>query len=188
MHSSCKPASRSEVAGERPGSEPARYRRRAATCLTLILFASVSRSFAADIAVAVHPEVRVENLSFAELRKILLGDRQFWPSGQPVTLIVRAPVAEERTLLLEKVYEMTEPQFRQYWIAKVFRAEATSGPRVVVSNDESLELINVLTGAIALVSAADVPAGVKVLKIDGMKPGDRDYPLRSTKTSKSPSK
>jgi hypothetical protein len=159
-----------------------------ATTVGLVLvmaLASGARSFAADIAVAVHPEVRVENLSFAELRKILLGDRQFWPSGQPVTLIVRAPVAAERTLLLEKVYEMSEAQFRQYWIAKVFRAEATTGPRVVVSNDESLELIGVLAGAIALVSADDVPAGVKVLKVDGAKPGDRDYPLRLNKSAKS---
>ena len=138
-------------------------------------------AFAADIAVAVHPEVKVETLSFAELRKILLGDRQFWPSGQPVTLIVRAPVAAERTFLLEKVYEMTEAQYRQYWIAKVFRAEATAGPRVVVSNDESVELVGVLAGAVALVSADDVPAGVKVLKIDGTKPGDPSYPLRYAK-------
>src|SRR3970040_1186933 len=50
-------------------------------------------------------------------------------------------------------------------------------PRVQVSNDESVELFSVLAGAVALVSADDVPAGVKVLKIDGTKPGDATYPL-----------
>ena len=143
-----------------------------------ILAFTCSTALAGDIAVVVHPDVREDNLSFTDLRRILLGDRQFWPSGQPVTLIVRAPVAPERTLLLKKVYGMTEPQYRQYWIAKVFRAEATAGPRIVVSNNESVELIGVLPGAIALVDADDVPAGLKVLKIDNRRPGDKDYALK----------
>jgi hypothetical protein len=132
----------------------------------------------ADIAVVVNPDVKVENVSFTELRKILLGNRQFWPSGQPVTLIVRAPVAAERTFLLQRVYDMSEAQYRQYWIAKVFRAEATSGPKVVVSNVESVELVSVLSGAIALMDASDVPAGLKVLQVDGLLPGSRNYALK----------
>lgn len=131
-----------------------------------------------DIAVVVNPDVKVESVTFAELRKILLGNRQFWPSGQPVTLIVRAPVASERTFLLQRVYDMSEAQYRQYWIAKVFRAEATSGPRVVVSNVESVELVSVLSGAIALMDAGDVPAGLKVLQVDGLLPGNRNYALK----------
>jgi hypothetical protein len=145
--------------------------------VALIALAS-SKAFAGDIAVVVHPDVQAENLSFTDLRRVLLGDRQFWPSGQPVTLIVRAPVAAERTLLLRKVYAMTEPQFRQYWIAKVFRAEATAGPRIVVSNNELVELVGVLPGAIGLVDADDIPAGLKILKVDGRRPGEKDYALK----------
>jgi hypothetical protein len=133
----------------------------------------------------VHPDVQVENLSFTDLRRVLLGDRQFWPSGQPVTLIVRAPVAAERTLLLKKVYAMTESQFRQYWIAKVFRAEATAGPRIVVSNNELVELVGVLPGAIALVDADDIPAGLKILKVDGRRPGEKDYVLKKVESQSS---
>ena len=132
-----------------------------------------------------HPDVQVENLSFTDLRRVLLGDRQFWPSGQPVTLIVRAPVAAERTLLLKKVYAMTESQFRQYWIAKVFRAEATAGPRIVVSNNELVELVGVLPGAIALVDADDIPAGLKILKVDGRRPGEKDYVLKKVESQSS---
>ncbi len=36
---------------------------------------------APDIAVVVHPDVPVDNLTIAELRRILLGDREFWASG-----------------------------------------------------------------------------------------------------------
>lgn len=139
---------------------------------------AATAAFAGDIAVVVHPDVQLENLTFAELRRVLLGDREFWPSGQPVTLIVRAPVAADRTVLLKKVYGMTEPQFRQYWIAKVFRAEAAAGPRIVVSNNESVQMVGVLPGAISLVDADDIPAGLKILKIDGKRPGEKDYALK----------
>ncbi len=139
---------------------------------------ALSTARAGDIAVVVHPDVQVENLTFSELRRVLLGDREFWPSGQPVVLIVRAPVAAERTVLLKKVYGMSEPQFRQYWIAKVFRAQAAAGPRIVVSNNESVELVGVLPGAIALVDTDDIPAGLKILKVDGHRPGEKDYALK----------
>src|SRR5215831_2224351 len=80
-----------------------------------------------DVAIVVRPDVPVENLSFAELRKLLLGDRQFWTSNLRVTLLVRAPGAHEREVVLKTIYQMSEAQFRQYWIAKVFRAEAAAG-------------------------------------------------------------
>jgi ABC-type phosphate transport system substrate-binding protein len=132
----------------------------------------------ADIAVAVRPDVPVENLTFAELRKLMLGDRQFWSSNLRVTLLVRAPGAHERDVMLKTVYQMSEAQFRQYWIAKVFRAEAASGPRVVYSSEMAGELTSAIPGALAFFEAGQVPRGLKVLKINGKLPGDKDYPLR----------
>jgi hypothetical protein len=147
----------------------------------LALFAALllapARPAAAEdaLAVVVNPSVQLDDLEFAELRKIMLGDRQFWPSGERVTLIIRGPVAPERTVLLEQVYKMSEAEFRQYWIAKVFRAEARAGPRVVVSNDEAADLVGVIPGAITVIKASDVPEGLKVLKIDGRSPGAAGY-------------
>jgi hypothetical protein len=144
-------------------------------CAVVLFSAAVAQ--ATSIAVVVHPSVKADELTFAEFRKIILGDRQFWSSGKRITLIVRAPVADERTLLLERVYKMSEAQYRQYWVAKVFRAEIASGPRVVLSNEEAVDLVGVIDGAIAIVSAEDVPEGLKVLKIDGLLPGEPGYPL-----------
>jgi ABC-type phosphate transport system substrate-binding protein len=133
---------------------------------------------AVDVAVIVHPGVSESGLSYSELRKIMMGDRQFWTSSLRVTLLIRAPVSRERDVLLKKVYQMTEPQFRQYWIGKVFRAEATSGPKVVYSNQAATEQVASTPGGIAFVDASQVPKGVKVLKIDGHAPGDKEYTLR----------
>jgi hypothetical protein len=131
-----------------------------------------------DIAIVVRPDVPVDNLSFAELRKLMLGDRQFWTSNLRVTLLVRAPGTREREVVLKTIYQMSEAQFRQYWIAKVFRAEAASGPRVVYSNEMATELAASIPGAVAFVDATQAPKGLKMLKINGKLPGDKDYPLR----------
>jgi hypothetical protein len=131
-----------------------------------------------DIAVVVRPDTPADNLSFAEIRKLLLGDRQFWTSNLRVTLLIRAPVTREREVVLKTIYQMSESQFRQYWISKVFRAEAASGPKIVYSNEMATELVAAIPGSVAFVDASGVPKGLKVLKIDGKLPGEKGYPLR----------
>jgi hypothetical protein len=42
----------------------------------------------------------------------------------------------------------------------------------------SASLVRGIPGAIALVSMNKIPPGVKVLRIDGKKPGERGYGLR----------
>lgn len=130
------------------------------------------------IAVVVGPSVPVDNLSFAELRRIVLGDRQYWSSNLKITLLMRAPGARERDVVLKTIYQMSEAQYRQYWIAKVFRAEAASAPRTVYSNDMAAELVKAIPGAIAFVDASQIPAGLKVVRINGLPPRDASYPLR----------
>jgi ABC-type phosphate transport system substrate-binding protein len=130
-----------------------------------------------SVAIVVRPDVPVDNLSFAELRRLMLGDRQFWSSNLKVTLLVRAPGAREREVVLKTIYQMSEAQFRQYWIAKVFRDEASSAPRIVYSNEMATELVSQMPGAVAIVDAAQIPKGLKVLKINGLLPGQAGYPL-----------
>jgi ABC-type phosphate transport system substrate-binding protein len=147
----------------------------AVLCLTSL--AAAAPADAADVAIVVRPDVPVDNLSFAELRRLFLGDRQFWSSNVKVTLLVRAPGARERDVVLKDIYQMSEAQFKQYWIAKVFRAEVASGPRIVYSNEMAVDLVSGTPGAVAFVDADHVPKGLKVLKINGLLPGAKAYPL-----------
>jgi hypothetical protein len=131
-----------------------------------------------DVAIVAHPDVPIDNLSFAELRHLLLGDRQFWtPTNVRVTLLIRAPVARERDVILMKIYQMNEAQFRQYWISKVFRAESSAGPKIVYSNDMAASLVGSIPGSVAFVDSLAIPKGLKVLKVDGKAPGEKGYPL-----------
>lgn len=131
-----------------------------------------------DIAVVVGQDTPVEDLSLSEVRKLLLGDRQYWTANHRVTLLIRAPVAHERDVVLRTIYQMTDAQFRQYWISKVFRAEASTGPKIVFSNSMASDLVSAIPGSVAFVDATQVPKGLKVIKINGTLPGDAKYPLR----------
>ena len=131
-----------------------------------------------DIAVVAHPGVPTDNLSLAELRRILLGDREFWPSGIRVTILIRAPIAPERDVVVRDVCRLTEAQFRQHWIAKVFRADTPSGPKIVYSNEMALDQVARIPGAITFVQMPVTSKSVKVLRIDGRAPGQTGYSLR----------
>jgi len=142
----------------------------------LLLIAGLAS--AAPVAIIVSNDVPVDDLSFAEVRKVFLGERQFWNPKLRVVLLMRAPVAPERDVVLRSIYQMSEAQFRQYWISKVFRADVSAGPKIVYSTEMANDLVTAIPGAIAFVDAAQIPKGLKVLKIDGKLPGDKSYPLR----------
>ena len=131
-----------------------------------------------DIAVVVQSETPVSDLSLAEVRKVFLGERQYWNAKMPVVLVIRAPVARERDVVLRVIYQMSEAQFKQYWVAKIFRAEAASPPKIVYSSDMQYELVSAIPGAIAFVDARNVRPGLKVVRVDGRLPGDQGYELR----------
>lgn len=153
-----------------------------AACAALALIGAAtpgSVPAASPVAIVVHPDTPVDDLSFEELRRIFLGEQQFWSGGRTrVTLLVRPPRSSERAVILDRVYRMNEGQFRQYWIAKLFRAEVSSGPKIVYSNETALELVSAIPGAISFLDAAVPTQAVKVLRIDGMAPGQRGYPLQ----------
>ncbi len=131
-----------------------------------------------DIAVVVNPATPVDELTMADVRRVFLGERQYWKSDLPVILLVRAPVARERDVVLKTIYQMTESQFKQYWVAKIFRSEAVSAPKIVYSSDMTNQLVSVIPGSIAFMEARAVAPGLKIVKVDGRMPGEQGYPLR----------
>jgi len=148
-------------------------------CLVVLgLAAPLGAQGTGDVAVVVHPGTPIDNLTLGELRRLVLGDRGFWPASVRVTLMLRAPVAHERDVILRVVCQMTEAQFRQHWIAKVFRADTVIAPKIVYSSEMSVDMVAQIPGAITFVDASRVGRNTKVLKIDGLAPNEKGYVLR----------
>ena len=145
-------------------------------CLTILVFVRVASAQAGDVAVVVNEHNPVTKMSRAELRKIFAGEQRSWSAGLPIKVFVRAPGTHERGALL-KVLGMTESEYKEYWTRQIFRGEIQAEPSTLPSNGMQREALIVYPGAVALVSFQDVKAGMKVLRIEGRKPGEAGYSL-----------
>ena len=165
-----------------PVKKRARTIRRIAALAVTLLITSQAMSqevvSTSPLAIVVHKDAPVENLSLTELRSIFLADQQFWDDRTRIILLVRAPQSDERDFVLNRIYQMSEAEFRQYWIAKMFRAEVPRGPKIVFSTDMTLELVIAIPGSISFMRAEAVSGDVKVVRVNGALPTDPDYPLK----------
>ena len=131
------------------------------------------------VAVIVHEQVPVDELSLSELRRIFRGERLFWNRDLTITLLAPPRGSPERQVLLDKVYgRQSEAEYQRFWINKLFDEGGRTAPKITDSPQTSVNLVREIPGAIAVVPADRIPRGVKVLRIDGRSPGEPGYPLR----------
>lgn len=130
------------------------------------------------VAVIANEQVPVTNLSLTELRRIFRGERLHWSKGLTITLLMPPRDSQERKVLLEKIYEKrSDVQYKHHWINKLFSDDSQVAPKITGSSEMSASLARSIPGAIALVRINRIPEGVKVLRIDGKRPGESGYPL-----------
>lgn len=131
-----------------------------------------------DVAIVASADVPVDNLSIFEVRHIFRGEKQYWKSNLKVVLLVPPEGRHERDVMLHVVYRMSESEYKQYWLGRIFRAEAISAPKTAETPNTVSFLINSHSGCITLINPGEVRPGEKVLKIDGKLPGEKGYALR----------
>jgi len=129
------------------------------------------------LAVVVAPDAPIDSVSLGDLRRMFLGDRQYTTERTRITLIVPSPGSPGRATALRVVYRMREVEYRQYWVAKIFRAEVISGPRIATA-EEAKRQVATTRGAIALIPVSAVDRTVKVVVVNGHRPGQTGYELR----------
>src|SRR5882762_8896271 len=106
MLTSVPPARTSQPAGLEPQGNPADE------CLAIL----VNRS---------NP---VENLSFAELRKVFLGEQNHWSDGRRITLVMLESGKPERQLLLTLIYRIDDKDFNAYFLHHIFTGDIHAAP------------------------------------------------------------
>ena len=136
------------------------------------------------LAVIVNKKNPVADLQFSELRAFMKLERQFWPNRRRVALYLPRSNTAEHEILLDKIYKMSTKKLRKYWILKMFSGEIPAKPAYVPSAKAGVKKIRASVGAVSVVRLADVPKGVRVLRINGKKPGQPGYPLVGKDTSK----
>ena len=170
--------------------------RRLANILLFVIVALLSRSVDSNVAVSAAPAPTtgggaeqalaiivnqsnpVENFSFEELRKIFLGERSHWPNGRRITLVMLDPSQPERKVVLRDIYGMSEKDFNNHFIQGVFTGAVFVSPKTLANASDVRNFVFNVPGAIGYVRASDVDSSVKVLRVDGRLPEDKDYRLR----------
>lgn len=130
-----------------------------------------------EAAVIVHPKNSVTKLSLGELRGYLKLERQFWPNKSRCEVYLPTKKTAGYKILLDVVYRMSHRKLQKYWVRKLFAGEIPGKPSYVPSAAAAGKRVLKTVGAISVVDVGAVPKGVRVLLIDGKKPGEKGYPL-----------
>jgi ABC-type phosphate transport system substrate-binding protein len=131
-----------------------------------------------SLAIIVNQSNSVENFSLPELRKIFLGERSHWPNGRRITLVMMDPAQPERKVILREIYGMNEKDLNNHFIQGVFTGVVFVSPKTLPTPSEVLKFVFNVPGAIGYLRASDVDGTVKILRVDGRLPDDKDYKLR----------
>ena len=131
-----------------------------------------------SIAIVVNQENGVDNLSMKDLRTVFLGERSHWANGRRITLVMMEPGQPERKAMLREIYHMSETDFNRHFLQGLFTGEVFVSPKTLATPVGVRKFIFNVPGAIGYVRLSDVDSTVKVIRIDGHLPEDKDYELR----------
>ena len=149
--------------------------------LRVSIFALFSASLASarDLALVSNKSNAVGAITLTELVKVCKAQTNRWPDGKPVTFVMRSPSVPAMKAVLEKVYGMSESEVSGL-IVTSNRGRLNHPAIVVATSDE--ELVNKvasLPGAVGVVDVYSINSSVAVVKIAGKLPLEPGYLLHS---------
>ena len=140
-------------------------------------FSTETRNQASQsLAIVVNRSNPVNDLSFNELRKIFLGDRSHWPNGHRIA-VAMLDDGPERQTVLHLIFRMDENGYQDHLLRGMFRGDVFVAPKTLVSPVILRKFVFNAPGAIGYLRANDVDDSVKVVRIDGFLPEDKNYRL-----------
>ncbi len=131
-----------------------------------------------SLAIVVNRLNPTEDLSFAELRKIFMGERSHWVHGRRIAVAMMAEGQPERDTVLRKIYHMSEDGYREHFLRGLFTGDVFLSPKTLSGPVVVRKFVFNAPGAIGYLRAGDVDESVKVLRIDGHLPNDKDYRIQ----------
>ncbi len=128
-------------------------------------------------AVIVHKKNPVKGISFSELRAFMKLDRQFWPNKKRCEVFLPGRKTGAYKLVLERIYKMKHKKLQKYWVRKLYAGDIPAKPSYVPSAQAASAQVKRSLGGLSVVRSDRVTKDVRVLTIDGKKPGDAKYAL-----------
>src|SRR3954462_2164662 len=100
-----------------------------------------------------------------------------WPDGKPVTIVMRQPGSAEMKIVEEKIYALSAQDVREV-IASANHSRSDR-PAIILGNsdEEVIQKVGSMPGAIGLVDLYSITGAVQVVKIGGKLPLESGYLL-----------
>ena len=145
--------------------------------VSILVLISASLAWGRDLALVSNKSNAVGAITLTELVKVCKAQTNRWPDGKPVTFVMRSPSVPAMKAVLEKVYGMSESEVSGL-IVTSNRGRLNHPAIVVATSDE--ELVNKvasLPGAVGVVDVYSINSSVAVVKIAGKLPLEPGYLL-----------
>jgi ABC-type phosphate transport system substrate-binding protein len=138
-----------------------------------------------SLAIIVNRSNPINNLSFSELRKVFMGERNHWQNGHRIAIAMLDYGQPERRAVLRLIYRMDENGYQDFLLRGMFRGDVFVAPKTLSSPTIVRKFVFNAPGAIGYLRSRDVDQSVKVVRIDGLMPEDKGYRLQIDEASAS---
>lgn len=131
-----------------------------------------------SLAIVVNLNNPVENMSTEELQRLFLGRKTRWPNGRRIAVAMLDHQYPERRSALRQIYHMDERAYEEYFMKATFRGDVFVAPKTLASPELMRKFVFNAPGGIGYLRTSDLDGTVKVVKIDGRLPDDKNYSLQ----------
>lgn len=136
---------------------------------------------AGDVAIIVNHENPVADLTFQELVELFRAGKPYWErwdhGEQRVYLVMQQAGTFEKKVVLKHIYKTDDEGLKRFWVTQIFNGKVSKYPAVLGSNESVVKFVEKVPTAVGYVDAAYADQRVKVLKVDGVLPGESGYRL-----------
>jgi ABC-type phosphate transport system substrate-binding protein len=130
------------------------------------------------LAIVVNRNNPNNNLTLAQLRALFLGEKRWWSNRRRVALSAMRRGTPERQTVSRVIYKMDDREFDKYFLYQTFKGEPSTSPATLKTPADVKRFVVSTPGAVGYLRASDLDDSVKVVRVDGLLPGDDGYPLR----------
>jgi ABC-type phosphate transport system substrate-binding protein len=130
------------------------------------------------LAIVVNPKNSIDNLRLGQLREIFFGEKRWWSRQRRIRPVKMPRSAAEQQVVLHVLYRMSAEDFDKSYFFEVYRGEFPNKLVILPTPRDVRRYVASTPGAIGYLRSSDVDASLKVVRINGLLPGDDGYPLR----------
>jgi len=130
--------------------------------------ATLTPCLAHHTAVVVNKQNTVENVTSAQLTKIIRGEVKKWPDGTNIILVLHKDSVGEREAL-ERLNKMSASEWR------TFVAGHRESIMFLDTDAEVLKAVQAEPGALGLIEVHSIDSSVNVIHVDGKLPMEQGY-------------